>query len=284
MVVHEAVQQRVPAQAHVQLALDGVGDLEVVVIVVGAVERLVQVVVGDGIERGVVHPAAVIAVDHLAHQPEIRLHGLGGGAQGAHEVKIQHVGGVQAQAVDVERLHPEAHRVQQVVPHGGILQVQLHQLVVAAPVFIGEAVVILVVAPEIHAAVPVPIGALLPAGLNVPEGEEIAARVVEHAVQDHPHARRVAAAHEFGQILVGAQAGVQLAIIRGIVAVARRLKQRADVKPRAAQRAQVVDPRDQVVQPMHRRAIIVSLRRARQAQGVYMIEYRFFIPSHVISP
>ena len=86
---------------------DGMGDLKVVVVVVGGVKGLVKGVVGDGMEHFVVDPAAVFPVNDFAHEPESLLHGGGGFAQLFHKIKIQIAGAVQAQTVDVERVHPE---------------------------------------------------------------------------------------------------------------------------------------------------------------------------------
>ena len=59
---------------------------------------LMQFVVGNGMEHLGVCPAAVVAVDDLAHQPELRLHLVGNAAQAPHEVEVQHVGSVQTDA------------------------------------------------------------------------------------------------------------------------------------------------------------------------------------------
>lgn len=45
--------------------------------------------------------------------------------QAAHKVAVEHIGNVQAQAVDAKDLGPAAHGLEQVIDHGGILQVEL---------------------------------------------------------------------------------------------------------------------------------------------------------------
>ena len=68
---------------------------------------------------------------------------------------------------------------------------------------------------------------------NVPKREEIPARMVEHAVQDHADALVVAFRHEVFQVRVGAQPAVQFFVIRCFIAVSHGLKQRPDVRRRA---------------------------------------------------
>ena len=101
VVVHKAVE-RPAVDAVLHEAVQGMRDLEIVVVVVAAVERLVQGIVRHRVQHSGVHPALVFSVDHLSHQPEFRLDGVCQAPQRPHEVKVQHVGGVQAQPVDVE--------------------------------------------------------------------------------------------------------------------------------------------------------------------------------------
>jgi len=71
-----------------------VGNLKVVVVVVTRVESFVELVICDGMQHFRIDPAAVFAVDHLAHEPEIRLHGSGLGAHLLHESEIHDIGAV----------------------------------------------------------------------------------------------------------------------------------------------------------------------------------------------
>ena len=143
-VLHEPVQR--------------MGDLKIVVVIVPAVERLVQGIVRHRVQHLRVDPALVFPVDHFPHEPEFGLDRVRQSAQRTHEVKIQNIGRVQAQPVDVELRDPPAYRVQMIVDHLRIAQVELRQQIIPAPVVIGKPVVILVVVPKIDAAVPVPIG------------------------------------------------------------------------------------------------------------------------------
>ena len=232
VVVREEVEPGVVAQT--LQPTHGMRDLEIVVVVVAAPQALVQLIVGHGVEHFGVGPAAVIAVDDLAHQPELRLDLVGEAAQPFHEVEVQHVGCIQPDAVDVEFMDPEADGVEVVVLHLRVPLVQLDQQVEAAPVAVGEAVVVLVVAPEVDIAEPVLIPGVLAVGLQVLERKEIPAHMVEHAVHDDLLAAGVAVGHELLELLVGAKAAVHQAVVDGIVAVGAALEQRADIDGRTA--------------------------------------------------
>ena len=74
-------------------------------------------------------------------------------------------------------------QVQYVVHDGGVFEVQLHELVVALPALVPEAVVIAAVAAEVYVE-PVLIGRVPLPLLHVAEGPEATAHVVENAVED----------------------------------------------------------------------------------------------------
>ena len=199
-------------------------------------------------------------MDHLAHKPEVVLHSVGGPAKGPHKVKVQHIRRIQANAVDVEFRHPEPHGIAEVFLHRRIPLVQLCQQIVASPIFIRKAILVFRISAEVHAAVPVPVLGILPVLPDIPEGEEIPACMVEDPVQHHPDALAVAGRHKILEILIGAQAAVQLPVVRGIVAVGLRFKQRPDVQGIAAQLCHVVDPGKQRSQPRLGCAVVIVHR------------------------
>ena len=257
-----------------------VGNFKIVMVVVSAPQTLVQLVVGNGVQHFRVCPAAVIAVDDLAHQPELRFYLICQTAQPAHEVEVQHVGCIQTDAVDVELLHPEADGIIMVLLHLRVALVQLDQQVVAAPVAVGKAIVILVVAPEVHIAEPVLIAGVLAVRLQVLEGKEIAAHMVEHAVHDDPLSAGVAGRHKGLELLVGAKAAVHQTVVDGIVAVGAALEQRADVDGRTTQLCRVGCPCFQLCKSARGGLAIVFVRTAAQPQRINVIKYCFVIPSH----
>ena len=282
VVVGEAVQlcPAGPVEAHVPQPLHRVGDLKIIAVVVAGIQRLVQRVVGDGVEHPAVDPPGIVPVDHLAHQPEIRLHLLRQPPQHLHKAKVQHVRRVQPQPVDVEVRHPAPDGIAKVALHLVVPLVQLHQKVVAAPVVVGKAVVIFIVSVKVHVAEPVPVGGLLPLFLQVPKGEKVPPYVVEYPVQNDPDALFVARRHQTTQIVVGAQPPVHGAVVGGVVAVAAGLEHRPQVQGIAPQGGHVIHPGQQGVQPVGRLAVVVPFRRPRQPQGIDMVKNGIVIPAH----
>ena len=278
VVVREKIQPGVVAQP-LQTA-HGVGDLEIVVVVVAAPQALVQLVVGHRVQHFGVCPAAVVPVDHLTHEPELRFDLVGQTAQPAHEVKVQHVGCIQPDAVDVKLVYPKTDGVKVIVLHLRVALVQLDQQVEAAPVPVGKAVVVLVVAPEVHITEPVLIAGVLAVGLQVLEGEEVAAHMVEHTIHDDMLAAGVAVGHELLELFIGAQTAVHPAVVDGIITVGAAFEQRADVDGRAAQLCRVGCPRFQLCKSARGGLAVVFVRTAAQPQRIDVIKYCFVIPSH----
>ena len=219
-------------------------------------------------------------MDDLAHQPELRLYLVCQTAQPPHEVEIQHVGCIQTDAVDVELLHPEADGIIMVLLHLRVALVQLDQQVVAAPVAVGKAIVILVVAPEVHIAEPVLIAGVLAVCLQVLEREEIAAHMVEHAVHDDPLPAGVAGCHKGLELLVGAKAAVHQTVVDGIITVGAAFEQRADIDGRTAKCCRVGCPCFQLCKSARGGLAVVFVRTAAQPQRIDVIKYCFVIPSH----
>ena len=241
-----------------------------------------QLVVGHRVQHLRVCPAAVIAVDYLAHKPELWLYLVGKAAQTAHKVKVQHIGCVQTDAVNVKFIHPEADGIVVVVLHLRVALVQLDQQIVAAPVAVGKAVVVLVVAPEIHIAEPVLIAGVLAVCLQVLEREEIAAHMVEHAVHDDLLAPLMAGGDKLLEFLVGAETPVYQTVADSVIAVGTALEQRADIDRRTAKLCRVLSPRIQLFESPGDRLSVVFMRAAAQSQRINVIEYRIVIPSHCL--
>ena len=78
------------------------GNLEIVVVIMAAVECLVKRVIRDTVQRLTVYPAAVIAVDDLAHQPEIRFDFLGSTTEHKHKIKIKDIGSIKTDAIYIK--------------------------------------------------------------------------------------------------------------------------------------------------------------------------------------
>ena len=171
-----------------------------------------------------------------------------------------------------------------VLLHLRVALVQLDQQVEAAPVAVRKTVVVLVVAPEVHIAEPVLIAGILAVGLQIFEGKEIPAHMVEHTVHNDLLAPGVAVGHELPELLVGAQAAVHPAVIDGIIAVGAALEQRADINGRAAQVfGGVLGPGVQLCERARCGLAVVFVRTAAQAQRINVIKNCGIIPCHSYS-
>ncbi len=98
------------------------------------------------------------------------------------------------------------------------MQVQLHQLKVALPALIPQAIVIAVVAAKIDVE-PIPVGGVFPVAQHILKGPEAAAHMVEHAVQHHPDTGLMQSVAHLFKILVAAQTAIDFAEISSIIAV-----------------------------------------------------------------
>ena len=92
-----------------KLTVQRVRNLEHVDRVKAGVQALVTLVVGAGVEHLVVDDLVVVAVERLADQHEVGLELTGEAMQATHEVAVEHIGNVQAQAVDAKDLGPAVH-------------------------------------------------------------------------------------------------------------------------------------------------------------------------------
>ena len=169
-----------------------------------------------------------------------------------------------------------------VVLHLRVALVQLDQQVEAAPVAVREAVVVLVVAPEIHVAEPVAVAGVLAVLLQLLEREEIAAHMVEHAVHNDLLAPLMAGGDKFLELLVGAETPVYQTVVDGVIAVGTALEQRADIDRRTAKLCRVLSPRIQLFESPGDRLSVIFMRAAAQSQRIDVIEYRIVIPSHCL--
>ena len=99
------------------------GDLKIVVVVVAGIKRLVQGIVGDAVQSPFIDPAGIVSVDHLSHEPEVRLYLVGGPPERFHIFKIQDIGGVQPDSVDIKFADPETDDVTDIISDGRIVLV-----------------------------------------------------------------------------------------------------------------------------------------------------------------
>ena len=224
-----------------KLAVQRMGDLEHVDRVKAGVQALVALVVGAGVKHLVIDDLVVVAVERLTNQHKVGLELTGKSMQAAHKIAIEHIGDVQAQAVDAKALGPATHGLKQVIDHGGVLQVELHKLKMAFPALVPKAVAIAGVAVKANVK-PVLVGRVPLALLNIAEGPETAAHMVKDGIEHHANAMGVQRLAYSGKIGIPAQAAVDMAQAARIVAVAIRLERRVDQHSANTEFLQVVGP------------------------------------------
>ena len=132
-------------------------DFKIIVVIMAAVQSFMQGIIGNAVQGVFICPPGIIAVDHFAHQPEIRLKLVRLVPKHVHEFKVQHIRRIQTDTVDIKFFNPETDHIADVLLYGRISLVQLYKKIIAAPVIIGEAVIVLVVSIEIDVAVPIPV-------------------------------------------------------------------------------------------------------------------------------
>ena len=180
-------------------------------------------------------------MERLADQHKVGLELTGKSVQAAHEVAVEHIGNVQAQAVDAKDLGPATHGLEQVIDHGGVLQVELHKLKMALPALIPKAVAVARV--TIKADVePILVRRIPLALLHIAEGPKTAADVVEDGIEHHADAMGMQCVAHGGKVDIPTQAAVDMAQAARIVAVAIGLERRVDEHSANAEFLQVVGP------------------------------------------
>ena len=161
----------------------GMCNLKIIVVVVTGEQCFVQLVVCNRMQHVVTDPAAVISVDHFAHKPEIRFHFIGSLSECLHEIKIQNVCGIKADAIDIKLAYPETNHIADVIFYCRIALVQFYKQIVTAPVFVRKTIVVFIVSAKIDIAVPVKIGRRFALFQNIPEGKEVTPGVVKYTIK-----------------------------------------------------------------------------------------------------
>ncbi len=117
-------------------------DLEHVHAVKAGEQTFIALIIGGGVQHLFIDHLVVIPVQHLAQQIEVRLKPVCETAQSPDKIMIQAVCYVQSESVNVKFFHPASDTVQYMIDHILMPQVELHQIVVALPSLIPQAVVI----------------------------------------------------------------------------------------------------------------------------------------------
>ena len=180
-------------------------------------------------------------MERLADQHKVGLELTGKDVQAAHKVAVEHIGNVQAQAVDAKDLGPAAHGLEQVIDHSGILQVELHKLKMAFPALVPKAIAIAGIAVKANVE-PVLVRRVPLALLHIAEGPKTAADVVEDGIEHHADAMGMQRVAYGGKVGVPTQATVDMAQAACIVAVAIRFERWIDEHSANTEFLQVVGP------------------------------------------
>ena len=224
-----------------KLAVQRVRDLEHIDRVKAGVQALVALVVGAGVEHLVVDDLVVVAVERLADQHKVGLELTGKGVQAAHKVAVEHIGNVQAQAVDAKDVGPTAHGLEQVIDHGGVLQVELHELKMAFPALVPKAIAIAGVAVKADVE-PILVGRVPLALLHIAEGPKATAHMVEDRIEHHADAMGAQRLAHGGKIGIPTQATVDMAQAARVVAMAVGFERRVNEHSTDTELLQVVGP------------------------------------------
>ena len=114
----------------------------------------------------------------------------------------------------------------------------------------------------------------------IPECKEVTSGVIEYAVEYDPDVSLMAFPDKILEVFVVAKTAVKLFVIGGLVTMSFGFKEGTDVDRVASDAFNVVDPGQQLRQPVDNLGIFVYHGVIKQPDGVYMIKYRFIIPGH----
>ena len=283
VVIRKAQQMLPPVEAPVlaaELPVKGMGNLKHILVVKGGVKPLVALIIGDAVQHVRVHNPPVVPVDHLAQQEEAWVPALAELVQPPQKVLVQQVGHVQPQAINGKLIHPARHAFQNMVHHRRVLQVQLHQLKMALPALVPQAIVVVGVAPKVNVE-PVLVGGAFPVAEHILKSPEAPAHMVEDSVQHHPDAGLMQGIAHTGKILVRAQAGVNFLVVPGVVAMGVRLEHRGEVHRAGVQLFQMLHP----VQHFQNAALglpVVLKGRAAKAHRINLVEHGGILPARLV--
>lgn len=160
------------------------------------------------------------AAPDLAYEQRVALYGLAAAAKLPPEAVVRLVGHVQPPPVRIELAQPILADAAEVVAHLIVRRVQLrHEPLIAEALIIRPLARFGIGNGKLQPVEPVRVPALSLLFQHVAEGEKLRAAVVEHPVEYNAHAARVALLNELAEIGVGAQTGVYVQVVYGVVFV-----------------------------------------------------------------
>jgi len=211
----------------------------------------------------------------LADDPAIRVRRPAGCREVAQEVLVDHIRGIEAEAIDLELGEPAAHGREKVIADLGILEVELDEFEIAGPGLVGERITPGTLFSELNIVEPVAVRGRLAAFAQVEKLWKFPADVVEDTIEDDADAVLMEIADERFQILVGSEPAVDLPVIDRVVSVGAGFEKRTEIEGVAPEIAEVRDPVGEPGQPGDDRCVhVVRERGIKQPDRVDMVENR----------
>ena len=247
----------------------------------GGIEALVAFIVGNAVEHLRVCPAVVVAVDYLAHEPEIALFALAEASYPLEEVEVDAVGSVKADAVDAKGLYPVVDSVDDVVTDADIAEIEFYEVIVAVPAFIPEWVAAGTLTAEVEVLEPVAVARPLTLLLNIDELGKFPSYMVENAVKDDPDAVFVELVADEAEGIVVAETTVNGLVVNGIVAVLDRLENGSEVNGVNIHLLEMRYPVEHLVETVDHIASVIEFGCSAEAERVDVVDYGVVIPIHI---
>ncbi|MPM32090.1 hypothetical protein SDC9_78649 [bioreactor metagenome] len=219
------------------VAFHGMGQLPQVGVVERGPDRLPQLVLGEAVQARPGDEVGQVAVDHLAAQPGLGEVGPDPRGDRGPGLRPGGVRGVEAPPVDAER-QPVLHHGDHVVTDGRGGQLELGQVEVAL-----EAADVAV--DPLH---PGAVRGARPGGLGPDHRRVAPGDMVEDTVEDDPDTAAVRLVDQSAQVGLVTQPRIDPVVVHGVVPVRDGGEDRPQQQAVAADRDQVVQPVDQVVE------------------------------------
>ena len=222
-----------------------------------------KLIVGNGMKHILPRPPGIVSMNHLAHQPEILFFCIHNPAQIAHKIKFQTVRTIQPDTVNIKSVNPETHHVKEILAHSFVIEIQVGQFKTISPGLVIESIVIMSIPLKAYILIPPAIPGLLSLFLQILECEKFPARVVKYAVHYHTDSILMAEIHKMPEVLIISKPAVYQPVISGIIAVAGRFKQRADINGSHSILLHMRDPGIQILEAVNCLLFRIIFRRPR---------------------
>ena len=221
MIVHKGIKPKsfVYSAVFIKFSPDSMSDLKIIVVVMTGIKPLVKLIICHGIQHFRFYIAAVISVDHLAHQPEIRFLFIGKPPHFFHKGKLQTVRTVKADSVNIKLMDPEADYIQKIFPHLWLPEIEIYQFKTVSPCLIAKSIIIRRIPPKINSLVPAAVLRLFSVFLNILKGKELSSCMVKYTVHYNSYIHFVGFFHEAFKVPVVSQTPVHHAVVFCIVSM-----------------------------------------------------------------